>query len=302
MGQGPQGLPGKSVSVTDLTSNPDFLLAIQKMLVNDIIFKNSIQDYFKSNSTLFKGERGITEFSGLSEAEKTSVVAQLFNDHIKNYISNSDFISKLQTSLLNDSQFQTIIKDFFNQNTSLFKGDKGPQGERGLPGSIGQTGPQGLVGPRGPKGDDGIQGPKGDIGLVGPRGSMGPPGGMQETDIKPKVMWCADGNVCKVPSNSTGVDLLNKNITNVNIINSGKLNANEIGYRDWSAFRTGYGGFEAGYLNDANDFSKGYTKSYKLTRDGIYLGKNWRIWENDGGDLEFKNEKQNKWFLASKFV
>lgn len=287
--QGPQGLqgpPGQSVEVKDLTSNPDFLSAIQKMLVNDITFKNSIQDYFKSNATLFKGERGITEFSGLSEAEKTSVVAQLFDDHIKNYISNIDFISKLQSSLLNDSQFQTIIKDFFNQNISLFQG---PKGDQGIPGPIGR---QGIQGPKGEKGDIG---PVGPIGKTGP---TGPAGGIQEADIKPKVMWCADGNICKVPSNSTGVDLLNKNITNVNIINSGRLNANEIGFKDWSTFRTGYGGFEAGYLNDANDLSKGYINSYKLTRDGIYLGKNWRIWENAQGELEFKNEKDNKWFLA----
>lgn len=290
MGQGPQGpqglpgVPGKSVSVAELTSNPSFISTIQNFLVNDVNFKNSIQEYFKANASLFKGERGVTEFKLLSDSEQAAVIAQILKDNL------NIFIDKLSENM----KLQNAIVAVLQKNPAI-------------------------------KGKDGIQ----------------------EKDIIPKAMWCADGNICKVPSTSSGIDLSGKKLLNGSIegtdINTknivsekGTINtlfSDSLGNRDGSKFMTGYGGYEVGYLIDGNDLSKGwkrdnrldrdnYTKSIeqanKLTRDGliinkgnidmlwgtvntadIMIGKKWRIWENDQGNLEFKNVKDNKWGILT---
>ena len=58
-------------------------------------------------------------------------------------------------------------------NTGLGRGDKGPQGDRGLKGETGDKGPQGD---RGLKGETGDKGPQGDRGLKGETGDKGPQG------------------------------------------------------------------------------------------------------------------------------
>lgn len=352
MGQGAQGPPGppgppgqngKSITTTDLISNPEFLSSIRELLINDVNFKNQIQDFFKDKATLFKGEKGIGSFSDLTESEQTAVVAQLFNNHFKDLIKDFDFMSNVQTAIINDQKFQQFVKDYFVQNEALFKGAPG-QGVSaaellGNSEYISRLQTDLMNHPRMKliidtflKTNAGLfKGEKGDSVTVANlvsnnvflselqkqlinnasfilqitdffnknastfKGRDGAPGrdGIQEADIKQKVMWCADGNICKVPTSTTAIDFSNKNIRNVN-----RITANEIGAIDGAKFTSGWGGFVAGYLVDGNDVSKGFTNSYKLTRDGIYLGKNWRIWENNQGELEFKNEKENKWFLA----
>jgi hypothetical protein len=95
----------------------------------------------------------------------------------------------------------------------------GPQGPQGPPGPGGPAGPPGPAGPKGESGTVGwsdfteaqkaqlinqlkafaeFKGPKGD---PGPAGAIGPAGGLKEEDIKDKTMWCADGEICKVPAN-----------------------------------------------------------------------------------------------------
>lgn len=283
--QGPQGLPGKSVSVAELTSNPSFISTIQNFLVNDVNFKNSIQEYFKANASLFKGERGATEFKLLSDSEQAAIVAQIVKDNLNIFTDKLSENIKLQNAIVAVLEKNPVIK-----------------------------------------GKDGIQ----------------------EKDIIPKVMWCADGNICKVPSNVTGIDLSGKKILNGSaiegtVINTkdlvsekgaiNKLFSDSLGNRDASKFISGYGGYEVGYLINGNDVSKGWSKENrmdknnntvsieqvnKLTRDGltinrgnidipwgtvntgdITIGKKWRIWENDQGNLEFKNVKDNKWGILT---
>ncbi|MBM6977908.1 collagen-like protein [Intestinimonas butyriciproducens] len=55
-------------------------------------------------------------------------------------------------------------------------GERGPQGEQGLPGPQGEPGAQGPQGIQGPKGDPGQTGPAGQTGPQGPQGVQGPQG------------------------------------------------------------------------------------------------------------------------------
>jgi hypothetical protein len=97
-------------------------------------------------------------------------------------------------------------------------GPLGPKGDQGLQGPKGDTGPLGPLGPQGPKGE---QGPKGDKGDKGDRGDKGPEGGpkgdkgdkgdigpgISESDLKKRVMWCADGSVnCILPPGYKTID------------------------------------------------------------------------------------------------
>lgn len=118
-------------------------------------------------------------------------------------------------------------------------GPEGPQGDRGItgtrgtqgiPGVPGPSGPPGLSGPPGPAGPPGIQGeigpigppgpegPKGDTGPQGLDGPPGPPGEMTISNIddpnfKSKFVWCADGQLCNVPSNKLSFGLIRQKVS-----------------------------------------------------------------------------------------
>lgn len=70
----------------------------------------------------------------------------------------------------------------------------------GLKGSIG---PQGPLGPPGPIGPIGPQGP---IGPIGPQGPQGLSGEVTNDYLKANSLWCADGQICVIPSTKTGID------------------------------------------------------------------------------------------------
>lgn len=55
-------------------------------------------------------------------------------------------------------------------------GERGPQGEQGIPGPQGEPGVQGPQGLQGPQGDPGEAGPAGQTGPQGPQGVQGPQG------------------------------------------------------------------------------------------------------------------------------
>jgi len=61
----------------------------------------------------------------------------------------------------------------------------------GLVGSIGPVGPQGPVGSQGP---------------LGPQGPQGLSGEVTNEYLKANSLWCADGQICVIPSTKTGID------------------------------------------------------------------------------------------------
>lgn len=61
----------------------------------------------------------------------------------------------------------------------------------------------GLVGPQGPQGPLGPLGPLGPIGPIGPQGISGE---VTNEYLKANSLWCADGQICSIPSNKTGID------------------------------------------------------------------------------------------------
>jgi hypothetical protein len=81
-----------------------------------------------------------------------------------------------------------------------FVGPKGDSGDRGDKGDIGSVGAKGDKGDRGEKGDKGDKGDRGD------QGAAGIPGQVSYDDMKTKSMWCADGELCKIPAGKKGID------------------------------------------------------------------------------------------------
>jgi hypothetical protein len=61
----------------------------------------------------------------------------------------------------------------------------------------------GLTGPIGPQGPLGPQGPPGPIGPPGPSGKDGD---ITSDYLKANSLWCADGQICMIPSTKTGID------------------------------------------------------------------------------------------------
>lgn len=94
-------------------------------------------------------------------------------------------------------------------------GPIGPKGEpSNIPGPLGPQGPQGLQGPIGPKGEPsnipGPMGPMGPLGPQGPQGIQGPIGPKGEVSfdfMKQNTLWCADGEICKLPAGKRVSDL-----------------------------------------------------------------------------------------------
>lgn len=61
----------------------------------------------------------------------------------------------------------------------------------------------GLVGSAGPPGPQGPLGPPGPIGPPGPSGNNGE---VTNDFLKENSLWCADGQICLIPSTKTGID------------------------------------------------------------------------------------------------
>lgn len=61
----------------------------------------------------------------------------------------------------------------------------------------------GLIGPQGPKGPQGPLGPQGPVGPMGPKGSNGE---VTNDFLKRNSLWCADGQMCSIPLDKTGID------------------------------------------------------------------------------------------------
>jgi Collagen triple helix repeat (20 copies) len=85
---------------------------------------------------------------------------------------------------------------------------QGQPGKIGKTGPIGPIGPIGPTGPIGPIGPQGIQGPKGDKGDKGAKGDAGNIGSAESVKqtLLPITMWCADGELCKLPAGKKGLD------------------------------------------------------------------------------------------------
>jgi hypothetical protein len=90
-------------------------------------------------------------------------------------------------------------------------GPLGPQGEQG------PLGPQGLRGMQGEQGSAStVAGPTGPIGTIGPKGDRGetgaastipgPSGEVTKDFMKNNSLWCADGELCKIPAGKKGID------------------------------------------------------------------------------------------------
>lgn len=85
------------------------------------------------------------------------------------------------------------------------KGDYGPSGAPGASGASGLTGSPGAIGPPGIVGESGPRGLQGERGERGLPGAEGPVGNFANVDsvrntLSERVIWCADGDSCKVPA------------------------------------------------------------------------------------------------------
>jgi hypothetical protein len=174
------------------------------------------------------------------------------------------------------------------------------------------------------------------------RGDKGPPGEISKSKEAVKAglydskytMWCADGDFCKLPDKSKGIDWgyggskiyddgqLNiesddniyfktdkKNRMTVNnngVSIDGNLKTGGIvGGDDGTTFITGYGGMYAGFgdwgkmkAGDTNAMDEFEKKAYGLTRNGIKLG-DWKI-ETDGDRILFKYKGTEKFYFNNK--
>lgn len=94
-------------------------------------------------------------------------------------------------------------------------GPEGKKGDQGIPGLVGPQGLQGLQGLQGFQGIPGVSnipGPIGSIGqtgpqgIIGPIGPQGPIGEVSKDFMKGNSLWCADGELCKIPNTKKGID------------------------------------------------------------------------------------------------
>jgi len=111
------------------------------------------------------------------------------------------------------------------QGISTIPGPTGSQGLQGLQGTQGTPstipGPRGETGNKGDKGDKGDRGDKGDSGTKGDQGLKGADGEVTNAFMKANTLWCADGEVCKLPSNKKSIFLGVNNTDTVHITQNG---------------------------------------------------------------------------------
>lgn len=177
--RGPEGLPAivdYSVLQSQVANNPQFKDNIKNVLVQDSSFKKSIDDYFKENSTLFKGEKGLTEFKSLTSEEQASIVAIMISNHV------DIFASKLAQNVT----FQTAVINTLKTIPEI----------RGKDGTNGTNGTNGINGKDGINGTNGINGRDADLTSAN-----------SIQFLKDRALWCADGEVCNIPSGKLGVNL-----------------------------------------------------------------------------------------------
>ena len=100
---------------------------------------------------------------------------------------------------------------------------QGPPGNTGTQGPIGTMGPIGLTGLTGTMGPIGLTGPMGTMGPLGPTGTMGPMGIIGDYKTLKSTLftnpltnatygatlWCADGELCQVPTGIKGINMNN---------------------------------------------------------------------------------------------
>lgn len=86
------------------------------------------------------------------------------------------------------------------------EGPRGPLGPEGLPGKDGVNGKDGKDGVSNIPGPEGPRGPRGPDGPEGPRGPEGPKGEVTKDFMKGNSLWCADGELCKIPTGKKGID------------------------------------------------------------------------------------------------
>lgn len=127
---------------------------------------------------------------------------------------------------LTDTQ-KTEIKEGLKAFAEL-RGPPGPAGPQGIPGAItwdnfNDTQKKNLVKVlvdnykselKGERGDQGLQGIQGSTGPAGPAGPQGSPGSLANPDsikqslfTEGRTVWCADGEICKLPPNKKGIKL-----------------------------------------------------------------------------------------------
>ena len=122
----------------------------------------------------------------------------------------------------------------------------------------------GLIGPQGPLGP---QGPQGPLGLPGKAGQI------TNDFMKANSIWCADGQICSIPSTKTGIDFGTTQM--YNIINS------------------------KGILSDFKILSQNdlyINNSFKVTQDKVYINSRDILTEIDQikNQIAIITEKINK--------
>jgi hypothetical protein len=83
--------------------------------------------------------------------------------------------------------------------------------------TMGNTEAKPIAGPQGPQGQQGPQGPPGPQGIAGVNGTNG----VSLDDVKAKSLWCADGNVCNLPSNIQQINVANADATGFSAVSVG---------------------------------------------------------------------------------
>jgi|GEM_PF-1873338 len=184
--QGPEGPPGRKgedanpkevvrkwaddsskryVISQEIVNNENFQGAVKYLLKRDSNFKNGVGDVLKSDQDFKNNVKGDPGKDGESPSAN-AVAAQLMSDDNRNTLvtevaknedlqksvaGNQDLRDAVATNLKKDKAFQTTVK-----------GERGPQGERGLQGPKGEPGEQGLQGKEGPQGLQGDPGKDGE--------------------------------------------------------------------------------------------------------------------------------------------
>ena len=133
--QGPEGPRGKDAVVdyaelaSSVVTNPQLYGVVRDGLVRDPQFQGVVTQYFKDNSILFRGEKGVTDFKSLSFDEKASIVNMIIqqnkDDFVKGFVESQD-LKKAIVDLL-----AKIPEIRGQQGIQGPKGDKGDQGTAG---------------------------------------------------------------------------------------------------------------------------------------------------------------------------
>jgi hypothetical protein len=92
------------------------------------------------------------------------------------------------------------------QGQSGLKGIDGIAGRDGKDGKDGISNIPGMSGKDGKDGNEGARGIRGPDGPEGKTGPLGPIGEVSKDFMKGNTLWCADGELCKIPNSKKGID------------------------------------------------------------------------------------------------